>query len=211
MISGLTVKEFQQKTLRFDTKYVDDWNRWLQVESEDRPEQFGSILRKWQACRPNKMRRTSVANLHEAPYIDDLMETASHSINALAAFELNDFSKFSVAIFEHLSVLWDIFENLSYTGKARNGKAGAVGISKAVLLLSDGHIGPAFDSEVRTHLGIKEITNAKQWFNALQIVAKDIQSFEAKNDTTIKNAAPEEFKDLNIGRIYDMALGPGGK
>jgi hypothetical protein len=211
MISELTVEGFQQKILRFDRKYVDDWNRWLQVKAENRSEQFGSILRNWQACRPNKMRQTSAANLHEAPYIDDLMEQASHSISALAAFELNDFSKFSEDIFKHISVLWDIFENLSYTGKARKGKAGAVGISKAVLLLSDGHIGPAFDSEVRTHLGIKEITNAKQWFKAIQIVAQDIQSFEAKNNTTIKNSAPEEFKGLNIGRIYDMALGPGGK
>lgn len=211
MISELTVEQFQQKILRFDTKYVDDWNMWLQVETDNRPELFGSILRKWQACRPNTMRQTTKANLHEPPYIEDLIEKASYPINALAAIKLNDFSKFSIDIFKHISALWDIFENLSFKGRAHKGKAGAVGISKAVLLLSDGCIGPAFDSEVRTHLGIKEITNAKQWFKSLQLVAKDIQSFEMKNNTTIKDAAPEAFKGLNIGRIYDMALGPGGK
>ncbi len=209
MISELSIKEFQQRINRFDRKYVDDWLSWLDVATDDKPDKLGAILRKWQACRPNTMRRTKTENLHESPYLEDLIDKANDSLQELQLFEISKPDSFSHETSNHLSELWGIFENLSYKGKSRSGKAGVVGISKAVLLLSDGRIGPAFDSEVRGHLGLNDILNAKQWFNALRKVSKDIQCFESTNEIKIKDAAPQEFQHLYNGRIYDMALGPG--
>jgi hypothetical protein len=101
---------------------------------------------------------------------------------------------------------------LSFEGKKktkRKGLAGVVGISKAVLLLTKGAIGPAFDSEVRKKLCLCEPENANQWIEAIEIAARDIHAFQIRNQCTLQEAAPLRFKSLNTGRIYDMALGPG--
>jgi hypothetical protein len=72
-----------------------------------------------------------------------------------------------------------------------------------------GRVGPAFDSEVRKQLNIKEPANVKQWIEALKLVSRDAQSFENRNRITLQQAAPQQFQHLNPGRLYDMALGPG--
>jgi len=87
--------------------------------------------------------------------------------------------------------------------------AGVVGISKAVLFLTDGRVGPAFDSEVRKHLGISEPESAAEWIHALDLANQDIRAFQEANNCTFRQAAPQHFSHLHAGRIYDMALGPG--
>ena len=209
MISKLSVKEFQQRIFRFEKRYVEDWKSWIATSAHNKPSKLAAILRKWQACRQNTMRRVRSDKLHEPPYIEDLIDAAEKPMQALVSFEVNKPDSFSIEIFNHFSELWNIFEGLPYKGKAHNGKAGIAGISKAVLLLSDGRIGPAFDSNVRANLQLNNLVNAKHWYDALREVSKDIQAFETKNDISIINATPQEFQELNIGRIYDMALGPG--
>ena len=208
-ISNLTVEQFRDRVNRFDIKYVDHWNSWLNTADEHRPRQLGAILRSWQACRPNTMRRTQRENLHNAPFIDDLITEAHPYIRQLTHFSIRQAASFSNESHSSLSELWNIFEDLSYRGKARNGLAGVVGISKAVLLLTDGRVGPAFDSKVRDHLGIENIEDAKQWIGALRQANQDIISFEQNNQTTICECVPPQHSNLIAGRIYDMALGPG--
>jgi hypothetical protein len=208
-IANLTAAEFQARVNRFAATYVDDWNCWLNTQRDARPRQFGVILRRWQACRPNRMRRTQAENLHTPPYLENLINQAMQHIQQLQCFDIRDDASYSLENCEALIELWGIFENLSYHGRARNGLAGVVGISKAVLLLTDGRVGPAFDSEVRGHLQTGNIPNAREWIKALQIASKDIQAFEHKNKTTIQQAVPQDHAGLNSGRIYDMALGPG--
>ena len=85
----------------------------------------------------------------------------------------------------------EILSKLSYQGRARSGLAGVVGISKAVLLLSDGRVGPAFDSQVRGHLNIAAINNAAAWIEALQVANQDIHAFEVANATTLQQLQPQ--------------------
>lgn len=209
-ITNSSIKEFQERINRFAQQYVDDWNSWLNIQPNVRAEQLGVTLRRWQACRPNRMRRTQAENLHEAPYLEDLITQAAPHLQALQNFDIRDNASFSPQNCDSLAQLWNIFQNLSYHGRTRNGLAGVVGISKAVLLLTDGRVGPAFDSEVRSHLGLRRIANASEWINALCTASRDIQAFEATNQTTLQQAVPQPHAGLQSGRIYDMALGPGG-
>ncbi len=208
-IANLTIQEFQGLVNRFAAQYVDDWNCWLNTQPNARPRQLGIVLRRWQACRPNRMRRTLAENLHDAPYLDDLINQAAQSLQVLQNFDIRDGNSFSNQNCQALNELWNIFQNLSYHGRVRNGLAGIVGISKAVLLLTDGRVGPAFDSEVRGHLATGYIANANEWIDALQTASQDIQAFEANNQTTLQQAVPNNHAGLHSGRIYDMALGPG--
>lgn len=208
-IANLTVGEFQGRINRFAPQYVDDWNCWLNTQPNARPRQLGIVLRRWQACRPNRMRRTQAENQHGAPYLEDLINQAAQHLQALQNFNIQDNASFSNQSCESLIRLWGIFQHLSYHGRARRGLAGVVGISKAVLLLTNGRVGPAFDSEVRGHLGIGSIANANEWIGALRTASQDIQAFEDNNQTTLQQAVPHHHAGLQSGRIYDMALGPG--
>jgi hypothetical protein len=209
-IGSDTVEQFQVRINRFPEKYVQDWDSWMKVAvpATKRAQLFGEILRSWQACRPNEMRRDKASAKHEAPYLEDLIEDAQSDLASMAAFDISGKTAFTTSHQVGLSNLWKTFQRLVHAGTAHNGKAGAVGISKAVLLLSGGHIGPAFDEEVRANLGIKPISNAAQWIDALKKVNQDIRQFERGNKTPILSAAPSRFTGMPIGRLYDMALGP---
>jgi len=85
-IKNLTVKEFEARINRFDPSYIQDWNSWLNVHSDQQASQFGFVLRKWQACRPNRMRRTRMDPLHDPPYLEDLLAEANPYLRILANF-----------------------------------------------------------------------------------------------------------------------------
>lgn len=210
-ISNLTVREFQARILRFDQRYVVDWTLWLERQPHETAELFGMILRKWQACRPNLMRRTRRENLHTGPYLECLIEEASPYIHALQEFDIRSEATFTLQMHDACTQLWAIFRNLSYAGRSREGLSGIVGISKAVLLLTNGRIGPAFDSQVRLRLGVGNIVDASAWVRALRTVSQDVGVFEMRNQTTLQDAAPAGYSALRNGRLYDMALGPGGQ
>ncbi|MBU4304247.1 MAG: hypothetical protein KJ893_01260 [Candidatus Omnitrophica bacterium] len=209
-IANLSIVEFQERINRFDQRYVNDWNGWLNTQPNVRAAQLGIVLRRWQACRPNRMRRIQAEQQHAAPYLEDLITQAAQYLQILQNFDIRDNASFTPQNCNSLVQLWGIFQNLSYHGRTRNGLAGVVGISKAVLLLTDGRVGPAFDSKVRGHLGLGNVASANQWINALCTASRDIQAFEANNQTTLQQAVPQPFAGLQSGRIYDMALGPGG-
>ena len=209
-IANITVEDFQNRIDRFDQSYVADWNRWIAVQPNQRATQFGAVLRRWQACRPNRMRRTREEQLHDEPYLEDLINSSGQYLYALQEFDIRLQTSFTQQASDSLVQLWGIFQNLSYHGRARSGLAGIVGISKAVLLLTEGRVGPAFDSEVRTHLGLRRIENANEWICALQVASLDIHRFEDANRITLQQAAPQQHEGLFSGRIYDMALGPSG-
>ena len=206
-IANNTIQELQDRINGFRQIYVNDWNLWLKTPQQFRPNQLGIILRRWQACRPNTMRRTRDENRHNAPYLEDLVSQAQQYIEESLNFNIREESSFSSETEKTFKELWRIFTNLSYRGTVRNGFAGIVGISKAVLLLSDGRIGPAFDSRVRDNLGIGEINNSSDWISALKIVNKDIINFEERNNISLQNVV-KAYNNLQPGRIYDMALGP---
>lgn len=91
---------------------------------------------------------------------------------------------------------------------SRRGLAGIVGISKAVLLLSEGRVGPAFDLHVKKHLELRRIDNVNEWIGALQVASRDIQQFEAANQVTLQQAAPQRYAGFLVAVSMIWLLAP---
>jgi hypothetical protein len=208
-IADDTVDTFRNRVETFSATYIEDWAAWLATDTAARPGRLGRTLRKWQACRPNRMRREAGSAVHPAPYLDDLLAAAAPHVDALAGFDIAHPSALDTpAHLRALDRLWHVFEQLSYHGRARQGLAGSVAISKAVMLVTNGRVGPAFDSSVRRALKLGEINDASQWRNALSVVHADIQKFQCAAGIPFSAAKPAAFAAVENGRVYDMALGP---
>lgn len=207
MVSTLrsrTPEQVHSDVAAFGQRYVDDWNRWLQTAHADRPRVFVTILGRWQAGRPARLRRLrSRANEHEAPYVEDLLEAAAPHLATLAELDVGDFTACSDVQDLALTNLWDVFSRLPQVGTAT-----CVGITKAVLLLSEGRIGPAFDSAVRKRLGVRRFKTPGEWKRLLHEVSSDIKAFETANGIRLHEVVPSQFRNLGYGRLYDMATGP---
>jgi len=212
-IRNLTIDQIRQRIESFDYSYVQDWSTWVTVRRDypfdHTPPEFGRILRRWQACRPNTMRRCRADATHEAPYLEDLLNDALSAAAALDGFDLSQANSMNEVVENALQELWAIFRNLSYSGRCRNGLAGVVGISKAALLITEGRVGPAFDSMVRRRLATGAIPTAGSWIENLKKIADDINQFQQANRCTLREVVPSSYSGLHNGRLYDMILGPG--
>lgn len=214
-IASDSISRFQERIADFRSKYTDDWEEWMTTPAGDRVRELKRILGKWQACRSNTLRSTKAGTkpLHSPPYLAGILSRANPHVVTLRLFDLRSRTSYTKRACAALEALWEILEDLSYARpnpkrKApfpRNGKAGVVGISKACLLLTEGRVGPAFDSQVRKRMGIPHISNATEWIAALRCATADIEEFERRNGTTLQAAAKSS---LPAGRLYDMALGP---
>lgn len=132
----------------FAARYADDWTKWMAAKDGSRPELFGRILRRWQATRPLAMRRTRSEATHDGPFLDDLLASASAPVRELGDLTVLTISSRTREQEVALIELWDVFSRLTITKFAS-----CVGITKSVLLVTDGRIGPAFDRQVRMKLG----------------------------------------------------------
>jgi hypothetical protein len=197
-----TPRQVRAAVNRFAVRYAEDWEAWLAAHPDARPELFGRILRRWQTTRPLAMRRLRAEAEHGAPFLDDLLESAAEPLSALGDLTVLTLAQRAPEQGEALTALWDIFSRLPTSGVAS-----CVGITKAVLLLTDGRIGPAFDSQVRTKLGVGRPATCRDWLQTLQDIGEDIAMFESTHGPLTK-AVPARFAQLAYGRLYDMALGP---
>lgn len=186
----------------FAVRYVEDWDAWVAAHQDARPQLFGRILRKWQATRPVAMRRLRAEAEHTAPFLDDLLESAAQPIRALTGLTVQTIARRTPAQDKALARLWAILSRLPTSGVAS-----CVGITKAVLLLTDGRIGPAFDSQVRRKLEVGRPATYREWLETLKAIGDDIAAFEAVHGP-LTRAVPTRFAQLPYGRLYDMALGP---
>lgn len=186
----------------FAARYVQDWENWLSMGSAGRPMLFGRILRKWQATRPLPMRRLKNEAQHQGPFLDDLLEAAAEPLQVVASCSVVTIAERTPEQTEAFNTLWAVFARLPLAGVAS-----CVGITKALLLLSEGRIGPALDSRVRTKLGVARPANCSEWLQILQEVAEDIAAFEQRHGPITK-VVHIRFAKLAYGRLYDMALGP---
>lgn len=188
----------------FPSRYVRDWDQWGKADRQYRAVLFGKILRKWQATRPRAMRRPIVEARHESPFLEDLLAASEPHIRRLSRLSVKELPDASNEADEALRALWANFTKLPIQGSAS-----CVGISKAVLLLTDGRIGPAFDSRVRRCvLGAgRHIETAERWISVLRQVGEDIRAFEAAH-SPLPDVVPTAFSALGYGRLYDMAFGP---
>lgn len=216
-IAPQSVAQIRARINRFNPKYVADWNAWANTPVGARPVALRRVLARWQACRGNKLRDAMAGSplAHPEPYISDLFSQAQPHIRALQSFDLRIPQTRTPSTDAAIRELWNIFEQLSYDRKKqdrkrpapRAGRAGIVGISKAAMLVTDGRVGPAFDSVVRRQMGIRRIDDATQWLAAIQFASDDIVAFEMRNGCTLHSAA-NLSTPLHTGRVYDMVLGP---
>jgi hypothetical protein len=214
-IGNDTVAGFQARIRRFSPKYAHDWDGWIVTPAGHRAYELKRLLGKWQACRSNPIRDLTGANssAHAGPYIDGLMLAALPHVVVLNTLDLIHPGHLTSVAETAIKELWVIFEQLSFARQypprkrppPRGGLAGAVGISKAAMLATDGRLGPAFDSRVRKKMGIRKISNATEWLASIRLASLDIQRFCAAHSTTLQAASG---LSLHTGRIYDMALGP---
>jgi hypothetical protein len=204
-IQTMTPEQVAGAVSAFAGRYVEDWSQWLNVTPSRRAYLFGQILRRWQATRPLPMRRTRIEGGHEPPYLEDLLESADlrvRSLDGLTVSMVRDRTSIQDAT---LGGLWRTFVDLPSSGVAS-----CVGITKAIMLVSNGRIGPAFDSQVRERLGLPRPTSGREWIACLEAIADDIAAFETAHGP-LASAVPAQFAHLADGRLYDMALGPRGE
>jgi hypothetical protein len=201
-IRNKTPAQIRADVAGFAARYVKDWNAWLTTDREARPVVFGRILRKWQATRPQPMRRLKREAQHEGPFLDDLWESAQEPLRRLSGLSVLTIAERTPAQTDALHALWQNFLRLRTTGEAT-----CVGVTKAILLLTDGKIGPAFDAQVRRKLGVRRPGSSAEWLKNLEEISDDIAAFERMHGP-ITQAVPAEFAGLEYGRLYDMALGP---
>jgi hypothetical protein len=186
----------------FAARYVEDWESWLRMGSEGRPTLFGRILRKWQATRPRPMRRLREEAQHGAPFLDDLLKDAAEPLRVVASCNVLTIADRTAGQEEAFRMLWAIFARLPLSGGPS-----CVGITKAVLLLTEGRIGPALDARVRAKLGVARPATSAEWLRMLQEIGEDVAAFECAHGP-MATIVSSRFAQLAHGRLYDMALGP---
>ena len=202
--------DINESIASFTKTYALHWQRWQEncatgVTSSTAPV-LGEILRKWQAARPLPMRRSRQEAKHQPPYLDDLVEEALPYIRDLGTGTVRDLPAFTAQQIESLNAMWSIFRNLT-----TRDQASCVGITKAVMLLTQGQIGPALDRTVRSALSIPRPTSATQWLECLHAISDDIRAFEGRHDIALEDLVPIEWQPVRVGRVYDMIAGPKSK
>jgi hypothetical protein len=62
---------------------------------------------------------------------------------------------------------------------------------------------------VRKQLGLRDhLRSSEEWVGALRGIAEDILAFEQQYGR-LANIVPDQFREYQVGRLYDMVLGPG--
>lgn len=201
-IGDKTPTEVRNSIAGFAPRYVRDWDEWLAAPHADRPVTFGRILRRWQATRPYAQRRTRPENRHGPPFLDELFDRGDLLAADLGNLTLRSIRGRSRQHDLSLVSLWMLFRALTI-----DGSASGVGISKAILLVTYGRIGPALDSQVRLRLGVPPPTGPHDWLAILDEVSEDLAVFEQRHGP-LEAVAPPQFAHIEVGRLYDMALGP---
>jgi GrpB-like predicted nucleotidyltransferase (UPF0157 family)/mannose-6-phosphate isomerase-like protein (cupin superfamily) len=149
------------------------------------------------------MRRPRAEALHDPPHIEDLLEEASQHLEALGELTVRGLAVASSDQIDALHGLWAIFSKLP-----QRGTASCVGITKAIMLLTNGRIGPAFDSVVRKRLGLKDrLKSSEEWIGVLCGISEDINAFE-KRHGDLTDIVPAQLAKYHVGRLYDMVLSP---
>jgi hypothetical protein len=209
LLTQMSPDEVSVAIAHFSRKYKEDWKQWTNLYQSSLPpesliaSEFGSVLRKWQAARPRPMRRPRNEAVHAPPHLEDLLTEAWPHLKDLGNLSVREIKTAAPQQIRALLALWDIFRNLTSQGKAT-----CVGITKSVLLLTEGRIGPAFDSTVRHRLRIEQPPNGKTWIEDLCSISDDISLFETRNSMRIESLVPAEWVPINVGRAYDMVAGP---
>jgi hypothetical protein len=203
-----TTSEVLELIKDFDRGYVNDWNRWLRVSHDCDfqvtgipflvASEFRQIMWKWRACRPKPYR--------SATDLQSTLDSATEPLKRMGSADLRSLQAPSDVLTDAICGLWRIFED----GLCSKGKATEVGVSKAILLVTKGRIGPAFDSNVKTALNAWYVRDCGTYIKALGEIASQLAGFEDREGTTLDDLAKQAGRPAEVGRALDMVLGPRG-
>ncbi len=135
--------------------------------------------------------------------MEELLTEAAPFVQELGSLSLREALETTARQERALSFLWDIFRALP-----NKGNANAVGITKAVKLITFGRIGPALDTVVRDRLDLAEPRSADEWIAVLRSISDDLARFEKEHRTRLETLVEEQWRPVAVGRAYDMAAGP---
>jgi hypothetical protein len=79
------------------------------------------------------------------------------------------------------------------------------------VLATLGRIGPALDTVVRKRLGISEPRSGEEWVALLHAISADLARFERRHRTLLESLVEDQWKPIQVGRVYDMVAGPTGR
>jgi hypothetical protein len=215
-LSELSPDEVRARMRSFADSYKRDWQQWIDIarssalDSPAAAEQFRNVLRRWQAVR-SKTKGRVVRHRHAAVgegelCMEHLLAEAAVFVQELGNFSLREAATSTVRQERALGFLWEIFRALPSSGTAN-----AVGITKAVKLVTLGRIGPALDTVVRKRLGIAEPRSAEEWIAALRSISADLTRFERRHRVHLEALVEDRWKPIAVGRAYDMVAGPTGR
>jgi hypothetical protein len=132
------------------------------------------------------------------------LDSVAEPLRLLGAANLRSFHTSGPALTQAISGLWQIFES----GLCGRGRATEVGVTKAILLVTKGRIGPAFDSNVKMELNAWHVLGWKPYLGALTDLADDLAIFEARESAKLEELATRAGRPAEVGRVMDMVLGP---
>jgi hypothetical protein len=206
MLRALTTSQALERINGFDVRYANDWRAWLRAsrgcdfQSSPIPFsvafEFKEIMGKWKACRPKALRC--------ATDLQSTLDSATEPLGLMRSANLRCFQAPGRVLTDAICNLWRILEG----GLCSNGKATVVGISKAILLVTKGRIGPAFDSTVKESLHAWYVMDCMTYIKALGEIAGELEGFEARELTTLDRLAKQAGTPADVGRAVDMVLGP---
>jgi hypothetical protein len=205
-LSGFeTADQYSHALKNFREKYVKNWDAWLarprpELNRDGRRNIFISTLKAWGICRCPE--GGGIKHDFNLDSFSGLEKISALLIN----YDLRSFTKTDDVVVQ-LKNLW-----IGLNGICENKQVNMLIASKATMLLTDGAIGPAFDSSVMATIwGIKYSSYDRsfgKWINLLSEVSKDIKDFEGRIGMRMEDAAPKGFRNVKVGRLYDMAFGP---
>ena len=203
--AGLEKQDVVVLIEEFNRSYADDWVQWDGLLSEgdltsrSTAEEFRAILRKWQAVRPGTVVATEE--------LQKVVEQAAQHVEALGFGGIRTLATPTPVQKSAIQALWGILQE----GLAAPRRASDVGVTKAMMLLTHGRLGPALDSNVRSALGLGRVETADELLAVYGEIAKAVVGLEHRMGANVVDIVPDWAGPVKIGRAIDMMLGPQAK
>jgi hypothetical protein len=201
LLRNLTPDQVTARIRAFSSSYRLDWRNWTNalthgLESASTMQLFEDVLKKWNSCRKRGGVRQGLALL---------INNANGPLTELGNTDLRALRRPSDCQRAAIRHLWDLIQPCLCLTKP----ASEVGISKAIMLLTRGRIGPALDESVRTEFNLPRIDDAGTLLAVYGAIAEDLAGFEDEHGQ-IDKCFPAEWNGAipAIGRIVDMIAGP---
>ena len=197
------IQEVKALILGFSPHYATDVRNFAAtttrygITSPQAEKHLCRLLRKWKACRPSTVRKDLLPILtHLYP---DFMTITTVNLRTI-----RDDLNVRAAITRIWSTLTSQICN--------NRQISEVATSKAILILTNGRLGPALDSNARGALNLPRIRSSDDYFALLLAISEDIVAFEKVNyPILLEDLIPKEWQPVAVGRAYGMAIGPRGR